>query len=123
MTADRSSGVVFWRPDPNAKRLSMQRSWDRLLRELSLTQKVSVEVKYSAITRGYHCQVFRLDERRDYARIFLAEGNGSHPIGSLRDALSVISPLAPTVRSALVEALIDYLREEIEKNGLLSATR
>jgi hypothetical protein len=110
---------VMWRADPIWDRMGKQASWGKLLRLLSFRQKVGVEIKWSFIYRGYHCEMFRVGSETGYARQFVSEGYGLHPLGALRDALSLVVKIDPLVRTALVEALVDYLQEEIEKHGLL----
>lgn len=108
--------AIFWYPDPIWDRLHKQRSWGYLLRELSLTQRVSVDIKFSFTSRRYHCQLHRDEANKSgYYRTFLAEAYGDHPLGAIRQALTRIGePIKPTVRSKLLEALLDYLRVTIE---------
>lgn len=117
--------AVMWHTNPIWTRLHAQPSWSAFLRTMSLEQGVSLDVVWSSVGRNYHCQAFRLDRTKSgYQREFLAEGFGSHPLGAVRAALARFQePLAPRVRSTLLEALLDYLRVEIDRHGLLDRFR
>lgn len=108
--------AIFWYPDPVWDRLHKQRSWAALLKDLSLVQRVSVDCKLSFTAHRYHCQLHREGEgKTGYYRQFLAEGYGDHPLGAIRIALTRIGePLAPTVRSKLLWAMIDYLAVTVD---------
>lgn len=125
MTSDAPVRAVMWTANPIWHRLHAQPSWGRFLREMSLTQKVSLDVIWSHTGRCYHCQAFHMDkDRTGYQRRFIAEGFGAHPLGAVRDAMTrFTAPIAPTVRSKLLEALIDYLIVEIERHGLMDRIR
>lgn len=103
--------VTFWRADPSYRRLSMQPSWGRLLKTLSLEQGVSVDTEISHVYGGYRAEIYRYT--KEDRKQFLSEGYGAHPLGAIRDALTGITPIKPRVRSQLLEALIDYLIDEI----------
>lgn len=107
--------AVFWRPDPIWPRLHKQESWAKLLRQLQARMNLAVDVEYSAIIRGYRCEMtlWTKDKVERYQRTFLGEGYGGHPLGAIRDALAGLEKIDAFVRSALLEALIDYLAEEI----------
>lgn len=91
-------------------------AWRSLLHVLSVEQVVTVELAWSAASRHFHCQFYRLSrERSGYSRDFLGEGFAGHPLGAVRQCLAALNePLHGRVRSLLLEALIVWWRDDLE---------